>query len=644
MVLEGSREVEVPGQDVVYVFGPFRLDPRQRMLAREGEPVELTPRLFDALLFLLENHDRLVQRSELERAIWGDRPLDASGLGKAIAALRKVLQVVDPASNFILTVPGRGYRMGVLVTVEPRCGKTKDPAAPVMATGSTPNRGSWLRIILLGVVLLSALAAAWTAGRQFRRNDETANVSAAPVEFAPPAHSIAVLAFTNLSGDPSQDYFADGLSEELIDSLSRVDNLHVAARSSAFSFKNRYPTIDEVARKLNVGRVLEGSVRRDGKRLRVTARLVDGLTGYELWSRSYDRAEGDVFQVQGELAQAVASALQVSLTGVDAAKLTLGGTHNPQALDAYLRGMAALESPDDSTEAGNRVVAAFDEAVALDPNFAVAQAQRAAALWHIASVTEHPTIDLVRRLKEAALRGARLAVALAPDLAEAHMAMGLALDNDLPDFSGQEAEFARARALAPGSSEIARRYGRFEVLAGRTALGTRAAEEAVALDPLTPRSYYYLAWTLYLAGDGNGALGALEHARQLGAAETVYTSALRGLIALLQGDAETARGTCLGKISWQIDVCLAIADHKLGRVSDGMADLARLQAAVGATGAYNYAQVYAQWGQTELALYWLESAYDLHDTGMIQLRADPLLAPLRQQPRFLAVEKRLGFP
>ena len=261
--------MEVPGQDVVYVFGPFRLDARQRMLVRDGEPVELTPRLFDALLFLLENHDRLVQRSELERAIWGDRPLDASGLGKAIAALRKVLQVVDPASNFILTVPGRGYRMGVLVAVEPRCGETKHPAAPVMATGSAPSRGSWLRIILLGVVLLSALAAAWTAGRQFRRNDETANVPAAPVEFAPPAHSIAVLAFTNLSGDPSQDYFADGLSEELIDSLSRVDNLHVAARSSAFSFKNRYPTIDEVARKLNVGRVLEGSVRRDSKRLRV---------------------------------------------------------------------------------------------------------------------------------------------------------------------------------------------------------------------------------------------------------------------------------------------------------------------------------------------------------------------------------------
>jgi TolB-like protein/Flp pilus assembly protein TadD len=570
--------------------------------------------------------------------------VDPSSLGKTIAALRKVLQADGPASNFIVTAPGRGYRLGVLVVFEPNRTRTIAETSFETPVARTPTRSPRLRLLLLGAAVLLLVVAAWTAGRQFRSDADIATAPPAAVEFKPPPHSIAVLAFTNLSGDPSQEYFADGLSEQLIDSLSRVGSLHVAARLSAFSFKNKSPTIDEVARKLNVGLVLEGSVRRDGKRLRVTAQLVDGLTGYELWSHSYDRDESDVFQVQGELAQAVASALKVSLTEVDIARLTLGGTHNPQALDAYLRAMAALEGPDESSENAQRVIAAFDEAVALDPHFAIAQAQRAAALWHIASVTEHPTVELIRRLKDGALQGARLAVSLAPDLAEAHMAMGLALDNTLPDFSRQEAEFARARELAPASSEIARRYGRFEVLAGRTALGIRAAEQAVALDPLTPKAYYYLAWTLYLAGDGDGAIGALEHARQLGAAETVYTSALRGLVALLKGDAETARRLCLGKISWQIDVCLAIANEKLGRLNEAMTDLARLQAAVGETGAYNYAQVYAQWGQTDTALHWLESAYDLRDTGMIQLRADPLLAPLRQQPRFLTVEKRLGFP
>jgi TolB-like protein/DNA-binding winged helix-turn-helix (wHTH) protein len=624
------------------LFGPFRLDPLQRTLCRNGGVVELSPRLFDTLFYLVENNDRLVERDELERAVWGDRTVDASSLGKAVAALRRVLQADETDPNFIVTAPGRGYRLGVVVAFEPGSadGAPAPPAAPADATGPPRWR---LRSALIGVAAALALLAAGVAGWEFRPVTAIAPPAASP-PFAPPTHSIAVLAFSNLSGDPAQEYFSDGLSEELIDKLSRISNLHVAARLSAFSFKNKFPTIDEVARRLNVGRVLEGSVRRDGKRLRVTARLVDGLTGYELWSHSYDRNESDVFEVQGELAKAVAAALQVKLTGADIGNLTLGGTHNPKALDAYLRAMAVLEGPDDSTEAGQRMMAAFDEAVALDPNFAVAQAHRAMAFWHIASVTEHPDLDMTKRLRAEALRGARRAVAQAPDLAEAHVALGLALDDTLPDFAGQEAEFARARALAPGSSEVARNYGRFEVLAGRADVGVQAANEAVALDPLTAKAHYSLAWTDYLAGRWHAASVALDHAQQLGTTQTVYIAALRGQIALMQGDPATARAVCMDKVSWEIDVCLAMANHALGRLGEAAAAMARLRRALGDTGAYNYAQVYAQWGQPGEALRWLELAYGLHDTGLILLKADPLLAPLRHTPQFQSLQKRLGFP
>jgi tetratricopeptide (TPR) repeat protein len=198
--------------------------------------------------------------------------------------------------------------------------------------------------------------------------------------------------------------------------------------------------------------------------------------------------------------------------------------------------------------------------------------------------------------------------------------------------------------LAPGSSEVARYYGRFEVLAGRTEAGVQAAEEAVALDPLTAKTYYSLAWTSYLAGHWQDALKALDHVQQLGGEQTAYIAALRGQIALMQGDPASARAVCAGRASWEIDVCLAIANQKLGRTDEASTDLARLRQELGDTGAYNFAQVYAQWGQTDEALHWLNIAYRLHDTGLILLKADPLLSPLRELPGFRILVERLGFP
>jgi TolB-like protein/DNA-binding winged helix-turn-helix (wHTH) protein len=630
----------------VYVFGPYRLDPDRRSLSRHGLTVELTPRLFDTLAYLVENHDRLVERDELERAVWRDRSVVVSNLGKAISALRKSLQADGGEDNLIITVPGRGFRLGALVVFEPA-----QPDPPAREAGAPDGRGSaaepqarrrLLDALRWGLPVLALAACVVTLW--YVRRPQPVPAPAAAASFAPPPRSVAVLAFSNLSGDPGQTYFSDGLSEELIDSLSRIGTMHVAARLSAFSFRDKAATVQDIARALNVGTVLEGSVRRDGTRLRVTAQLVDGVTGYEIWSHSYDRDAGGIFKVQGDLAQAVAESLQVNVVGPAAAKLTLGGTNNPKALDAYLRAMAAEETPDDMLARARGILTAFDDAVAADPNFAVAHAQRAIALWRIASSNGDPNLAATHRMKDDALAAARRAVALAPDLAVAHLAFGMALDDALPDFSRQQAEFVRARELAPGSSEIARYYGRFEVLAGQTERGIEAAEQAASLDPLTPQTYYLLAGTLYLAGRGDDAAAALRRARDLGAPDSIYAATLAGFIALMKGKAAAAHDACAGRNDWQIKVCLAIADHALGKQAEATADFASLQNALGDAGAYNYAQVMSQWGRSDEALQWLETAYNLNDPGLIQLKADPLLDPVRQTPRFKALQGRLGFP
>jgi len=204
-------------------------------------------------------------------------------------------------------------------------------------------------------------------------------VESAPVTgFNPPPHSIAVLPFANMSGEKDQEYFSDGLTEELLNSLAEINELQVAARTSAFSFKGKDTDIGTIARKLNVGAVLEGSVRRSAHTIRITAQLINAATGYHLWSKTYDRDLGDVLKLQTEIATSVASALKVTLLGDVAAKVELGGTHNPAALDAYLRGAKAERSRRDTKDLP-AAIAAYTEAIRLDPHYALAFAARSIA-------------------------------------------------------------------------------------------------------------------------------------------------------------------------------------------------------------------------------------------------------------------------
>jgi serine/threonine-protein kinase len=371
--------------------------------------------------------------------------------------------------------------------------------------------------------------------------------------------------------------------------------------------------------------------------------LADGMTGATLWTKHFDRDQRDILETQAELAQAVTSALRVRLIGADTAGLTLGGTINPQALDAYLRAVAAAR--DEKSEADfDKEIAWFDEAVALDPGFATAQARRAIQLWSNAARTSSNDRAYVNGLKNAALVSAQNAVALAPDLAVAHLAMGFALGAVRPDFAKQEAEFTRARELEPGSAEVAREYSRFESFAGHSDRAVSAAEQAVALDALTARSYVRLAWALYWAHRPDDALEALHHASEIAQVSDPTNAYLKGMVFFMRGDKESARAACQGDRDWPEYLCLAIVYHAMGKLKEAMAEVAKLDALGAESGPFAYAEIYAQWGRFDDALTWLEKAYNLPDQGIIQIEGEPSLDPIRHMPRFKEIERRLDVP
>jgi TolB-like protein len=339
------------------------------------------------------------------------------------------------------TPPAFVERVRRLVSPEPSHGPTMtvSPAGPVstatLAVGTTFSRPKRALPAIVAVVILGAVA--YFAVDKFSKHPAppptppATTTSVATATFSPPPHSIAVLPFVNMSGDKEQDYFSDGLSEELLDSLARINELQVAARTSSFYFKGKDADLATIAHKLNVASVLEGSVRRSAKKIRVTAQLNNAVTGFHLWSQTYDRNLSDVLQLQTEIANAVANALKVALLGDVAAKIEVGGTHNPAAFDAYLRAtkiyLDAIYEKDLQA-----AIAGYSDAVRLDQDYALAWAGRSLALR--AYGTGYARGPAVRDYLNKADADARKAIALAPDLGEGHMALALVFEGDL-DFT-----------------------------------------------------------------------------------------------------------------------------------------------------------------------------------------------------------------
>ena len=545
-------------------------------------------------------------------------------------------------------------RVQRLLSGEPSQGPTGTPSAPPRLAAAPSIRKPVLALwqskaALLATITVLVVALGYFVANRFVLSKRGAEVGAAPAPaaqsapataFNPPPHSIAVLPFVNLSGDKEQEYFSDGLTEELLNSLAEINELQVAARTSAFSFKGKDTDIGTIARKLNVGAVLEGSVRRSANTIRITAQLINAVTGFHLWSKTYDRDSGDVLKLQAEIATAVAGALKVALLSDVAAKVELGGTHNPAAFDAYLRGAKVYSSFRDSKDLPAAIVA-YTEAIRLDPHYALAFAARSIALSAVASDAE--TEAAIRAGVDKAQADARQALALAPDLAQAHLALAYVSDNTL-DFKQASEAYERALALAPGNAQVLRRTAEFAANMGHFDAGLAAAHRAVVLDPLARESHSLLGRVLYAARRYEEAVAAFAEVISLDP-DRKQTYGQRGLAYYVLGDLKNARASCETQPdSWFSQWCFSVVYDKLGRHADAEAALAKLKAALGDTAAYQYATIYAQWGNRAQALEWLGTALRLRDPGLVYLKTDPLMDPLRKEPRFQAVMRELKFP
>jgi tetratricopeptide (TPR) repeat protein len=413
----------------------------------------------------------------------------------------------------------------------------------------------------------------------------------------------------------------------------------VTARTSSFSFKGSKVDIPTVGRKLNVGSVLEGNVRKHGDQLRITVDLVDARTGYPVWSDSYDRDLKDVFAVQSEIAQSVGRAMQVRLLGADRQLLTSGGTQDPVALDSYLRGREAGAAED---EGGlQRAIDHFDAAIRQDPGYALAYSAKALALGQYASDFVGDRKERERLIAMSVVMADR-AVQLAPSSGQVYGVLSTVLANSTLDSAAIEKTAARAIQLEPGNADnyaryanIARSLGRKDALA--------ASERAVALNPLSVKQQQEHAFTLAYLRRFDAAREAMLRSFALG---DLWLGHVRlGLIEVAAGNPQSALPQCEPyRKTWVAQMCLALAYHLLHRDIDAQKALREMHASQGDGLAYQYAEIAAQWGDDKAALGWLNKAFGLRDAGLLDIKVDPFLDPIRNEPQFKQIVEQLRFP
>ena len=448
--------------------------------------------------------------------------------------------------------------------------------------------------------------------------------------------SIAVLPLLNESGDPKDEYFSDGLSEELIAALAQIKDLKVIGRSSSFRFKERKEESKTIGEKLGVATLLEGTVRKQGERVRIVAELINAADGIELWTRTFDRELKDIFAVQQEIAAAVASSLKVTLLGLDERSSANPATKNTEAHNAYLLGHYHFQRR--NLEDYRKAVGYFDQAIALDPEYALAYAERSEAWTLVGDSTGEG-----KTLWPKARSDGEKAVSIAPALAEAHAALGWVRFFTEWKFAEGLSELKRAKELSPANPTANDLLARVIVYLGRLGEAEKQGRQAVESDPLAYAAQNNLARILWYEGKLDEADAVARKAAKLqptGAASRRW----QVLVAIQRGDNETA----LREAQSEPDESyrrfeIALAQYARGDRKAADAALADL-IANGRGLDYQVAQVYAVRGEKEKAFEWLQIAFDNHDTGMLALLVDPLLRSFSDDPRYKNLLARMAFP
>jgi len=509
-------------------------------------------------------------------------------------------------------------------------------------------RGVRLAAVITGIgVLAAAPGLAWYLFlRPGVRSSPSDEAMRAKLDAVPPASdiravpSIAVLPLVNLSRDPDQEYFADGLAEELLNLLAKVPGLHVAGRTSSFSFKGKNEDLRAIGQKLNVKTVLEGSVQRAGDRLRITTQLINAADGYHVWSETYDRKLTDVFAVQDEIARSVVAALKVQLLPERAAGLERPAT-NPDAYAQVLLGRHLIVRG--SLQGYQLALAAFRKAVELDPKYAPAWAGVAIASFHVGEgVGWH--LDSRENDFARTLAAADKAIELGPDLADGYAARGYVRVLKTTDWAGARADLARAIALSPGNADAICSQGDLFATLGRLPEAIATLSRATELDPLSVQAWWRLAW--YHLGAGH-----VEEAREIARRtlelfpEHSHAARTLGFALLLETRLDEAQAAFQRSSSEPFrEMGTALVEHARGHARESQQALEHIIATSGKESTYQIAEVYAFRGQRERAFEWLERSLALQDAGMRYLKHDPLLRPLRADPRYVTLLKKMNLP
>ena len=453
-----------------------------------------------------------------------------------------------------------------------------------------------------------------------------------PGGFRPPPNSIAVLAFANISPDPDQEYFSDGISEELLGLLASMPELQVTSRRSAFSFKGKDVKLSEVARELNVAHILEGSIRRVGDRIRITAQLIDTHSDSHLWSETYDRTLDDVFAIQDEIAAVVVDKLKVTLLG---AAPTVKET-DPEAYALYLR--ARYLSRQGTPEGWEQAIDLYQQVLALDPGYAAAWAGLAHIYTRQSDNSLRPVDEGYALARDAATR----AITLDPAHAPAHARLGWIASHHDGDLAAAARHYERALDLAPTDTGIIFSAASLAESLGRLDQAIALEEYAVVRDPLDPVARNNQGDSYLSAGRLDEAVDAFRTALSLSPGY-IGAQFRIGVALLLKGEAEAALAAIReeGFRAWRL-LGLAIANHALGRTAESDAALAELIGRYEQDAAYNIAYVFAFRDDADEAFEWLDKAVTYNDPGLAEIANEPLFDNIRSDPRWLPFLERVG--
>jgi serine/threonine protein kinase/Tfp pilus assembly protein PilF len=498
--------------------------------------------------------------------------------------------------------------------------RTSSPPTAVAGKDARAPAKTWIGIAAIAVVLLVA-----TGIFYFSRH---------PKALASGKTAIAVLPFNDMSADKSQEYFSDGLTEELTDLLAKNPKLQVTSRTSAFSFKGKEVNIKTIAQQLNVTHVLEGSVRKAGNEIRITAQLIEVASDSYLWSETYDRQMENIFAVQDDISASVAGALKATLEG----QPTKTKETNPEAYNAYLQGRYFLDRP--SKEDLKKAIGYYEEGLQIDPNYARAWAGLSEVHSRQADIGYVPVDEGYAKARKEAEK----ALELDPNLAEAHARMGWIKMTYDWDWVGADAAYKRALQLEPGNADVVRGAASLAFTLGHFDEAIRLDRRAIELDPLRVAAHYNLGVHAYYAGRLDEAEATFRKALELNP-QFPFAHFNLGRIYLARSKPDEALAEMQKEPQPVLRAeGLGLAYHAAGMKSEADAPLAEEIEKDQEGGAFQIAEVYAFRGETDKAFEWLERAYKQRDGGLSQMKGDPLLRNIEKDPRYRAFLQKMKLP